>query len=334
MWLIEPAEMQEQAKSYFDRLSDARGIYPPNAVLKNIQNFAWAEIHQFGSENETTLRLPCKSVQRFDTKAEEAIKELAELAERAKVVVICDSASECSRLSDLLDVKHPGVRAKIEMPIGMIHLGFEWNEADWGATRDEQSEFKMLSADVKPLVLIGHHEIFHRYNQRRRLRAVQGARPIDSFLDLQAGDFVVHVHHGIARFEGMTSITRDGRQSEFLTLKFAGTGDATVHVPVTQIHLVQKYVGGAHGRPPLSVLGGATWSKQKEKVAEAVEQLAAELLEVQAAREHSPGIAYPADTIWQKEFENAFPYPLPKTRCGRRMRSRMIWREPGRWIGC
>ena len=105
----------------------------------------------------------------------------------------------------------------------------------------------------------------------------------------------------------MNSIMRDGRQSEFLTLKFAG--DAALHVPATQIHLVQKYVGGAHGRPPLSVLGGVTWSKQKEKVAEAVEKLAAEMLEVQAAREHSPGIAYPADTVWQKEFENAFPYP-------------------------
>jgi transcription-repair coupling factor (superfamily II helicase) len=322
VWLVEPAEIQEQAKSYFDRLADARGIYPPNAVLRNVQSFAWAEIHQFGAEDEKTVRLPCKSVQRFDTKAEEAIRELAELTERAKVVVVCDSKSECSRLSDLLDVKHPGIREKIEMPIGILQLGFEWNEQDWGATR-ESPEAGVLSPgagggastqdpglgtqDLMPLVLIGHHEIFHRYNTRRRLRAVQGARPIDSFLDLQPGDFVVHVHHGIAKFESMTSITRDGRASEFLTLKFAG--DATLHVPVTQIHLVQKYVGSAHGRPPLSVLGGTNWSKQKEKVAEAVEKLASEMLEVQAAREHTPGVAFPADTVWQKEFENAFPYP-------------------------
>ncbi|HVX83238.1 MAG TPA: transcription-repair coupling factor [Phycisphaerae bacterium] len=308
VWLIEPAEIQEQAKSYIDRLEDARGIYPPSAVLKSVQNFAWAEIHQFGAEDEQTLRLPCRSVQRFDTKAEEAIRELAELTDRARVVVVCDSKSECTRLSDLLDVKHPGVRAKVEMPIGVLGLGFEWNEEDWGATRaGETHESEPRAQELRPLVLIGHHEIFHRYNQRRRLRGIQGARPIDSFLDLQTGDYVVHVHHGIAKFEGMTSITRDGRQSEFLTLKFAG--EATLHVPVTQIHLVQKYVGGAHGRPPLSVLGGTRWSKQKEEVAEAVEKMAAELLEVQAAREHTPGIPYPADTVWQKEFENAFPYP-------------------------
>ena len=149
-----------------------------------------------------------------------------------------------------------------------------------------------------------------RYHTRRRLRAIQGARPIDSFLDLQPGDYVVHIHHGIAKFENMTSITRDGRISEFLTLKFAGAeGGATLHVPVTQIHLIQKYVGSAHGRPPLSVLGGTSWNKQKEKVAEAVEKLASEMLEVQAARENTPGTAFPPDTVWQKEFENAFPYP-------------------------
>lgn len=309
VWLIEPSEIQEQAKSYFDRLSDARGIYPPSAVLKNIQSLAWAEIHQFGSENDQTIRLPCKSIQRFDTKAEEAIRELAELTNRGKVVVVCDSKSECTRLSDLLDVKHPGIREQIEMPIGVLGLGFEWDEADSvSSAQDESPALRPgLNDGQAPLVLIGHHEIFHRYHTRRRLRAVQGARPIDSFLDLQPGDFVVHIHHGIAKFESMTSITRDGRASEFLTLKFAG--DATLHVPVTQIHLVQKYVGSAHGRPPLSVLGGASWNKQKEKVAEAVEKLASEMLEVQAAREHTPGTAFPADTVWQKEFENAFPYP-------------------------
>ena len=178
VWLIEPSEVQEQAKSYYDRLADARGIYPPSAVLKNIQAFAWAEIHQFGAEDANTLRLPCKSVQRFDTKAEAAIGELADLTDRAQVVVVCDSKSECTRLSDLLDVKHPGIRAKIEMPIGILTLGFEWNEHDWGATRELPVVSGQLSdaTATQPLVLIGHHEIFHRYNQRRRLR---GSRALD-----------------------------------------------------------------------------------------------------------------------------------------------------------
>ncbi len=312
VWLVEPLEIQEQAKSYYDRLSDARGIYSPQAVLKLVQQFPWAEIYQFGGEGPETIRLPCKSLQRFDTKPEEALKELATLADTRRVVVVCDNKSEITRLTDLLDVKHPGASAKIQMTVGTLPLGFEWDESDIPETEaappTAAPQLPITNYQLPvPLVLIGHHEIFHRYNQRRRLRAVQGARPIDSFLDLQDGDYVVHVHHGIAKFTGMNSITRDGRTSEFLTLKFAG--EATLHVPVTQIHLVQKYVGGAHGRPVLSVLGGSRWGKQKEEVAAAVMEMAADLLEVQAAREATPGLAYPPDTTWQKEFENAFPYP-------------------------
>jgi len=311
VWLAEPLEIQEQARSYYDRLADARGIFAPQTVLKNIQRHAWAEVHQFGGaglDENTVIHLPCKSVQRFDTRADEALKELSSLSERAKVVVVCDSGAECSRLRDLLDVKQPGATERIDIITGCLTMGFEWNENDYGAKElgPEQPKDSVLSTQHSALVLVGHHEIFHRYHQKRRLRSVQGARPIDSFLDLQPGDFVVHVHHGIAKYEGMNALSRDGKQSEFLTLRFAG--DATLHVPVTQIHLVQKYVGGAHGRPPLSVLGGTRWSKQKEEVAEAVQKLAAELLEVQASREQMPGIAYPKDTAWQQEFESAFPY--------------------------
>ncbi|MEI8194718.1 MAG: transcription-repair coupling factor, partial [Phycisphaerae bacterium] len=348
IWLVEPLEIQEQARSYFDRLSDARGIYSPQAVLKLVQQWAWAEMYQFGGDGPDVLKLPCKSLQRFDTKPDEALKELAGLTSHQatkpprnpkelqqelekglekgladatparNVVVVCDSKSEITRLTDLLDVKFPGTSNKIKMAVGALGLGFEWDETEGGseglrvlgseglATSDPSGN-SAFSIHHSALVIVGHHEIFHRYNTRRRLRSVQGARPIDSFLDLQEGDYVVHVNHGIAKYMGMNSITRDGRQSDFLTLNFAA--GATLHVPVTQIHLVQKYVGGAHGRPVLSVLGGSRWGKQKEEVAEAVMEMAADLLEVQAAREHAPGISYPPDTVWQKEFENAFPYP-------------------------
>ncbi|MGP1310683.1 MAG: transcription-repair coupling factor, partial [Phycisphaerales bacterium] len=89
-------------------------------------------------------------------------------------------------------------------------------------------------------------------------------------------------------------------------LEFAGR--AKIHVPATQIEQVQKYVGGHGGAPPLSTIGGTRWKNQKEKANEAVRDLAAEMLRVQAARESMPGITYPADTAWQTEFEAEFPY--------------------------
>jgi transcription-repair coupling factor (superfamily II helicase) len=99
---------------------------------------------------------------------------------------------------------------------------------------------------------------------------------------------------------------RRSKTEEYLILEFAH--GARLHVPATQIDLVQKYVGGFHGRPPLSLLGGKRWGKQKEQVAQAVRDLAAEMLSLQAARASLPGIRYPPDTAWQREFEAEFPY--------------------------
>ena len=162
------------------------------------------------------------------------------------------------------------------------------------------------------LTLIPHHELFHRFDTGRRVRKVvtpaneAGKAVSDAFLDLEVGDYVVHVDHGIAVFSGLRTMKRQGRSEEYLTLTF--DENAKLHVPASQIDLIQKYVGGFSGRPPLSKLGGKRWQKQKDSVAEAVKDLAAELLRVQAARQTQPGIPYPADTPWQQEFEAEFPF--------------------------
>ena len=303
IWLIEPQEIQEQGRSYWDRLPDGRGLYPTDAIFRLVQKLAWAEIRQFGRDDRTTIDLPCRSVEQFDTNPDAALAELAALAAENQVVVVCQNPSERTRLTDLIQVKHPEVLDKITLPIGDLAVGFRWQltgvmeKTDAEHTPTDQQHW---------LIIVAHHELFHRYHQRQRLRGIQGARPIDHFLDLQPGDIVVHVHHGIAQFSAITTLNRDGRQAEYLTLVFAR--EAVLHVPITQVHLVQKYVGGAQGRPPLSVLGGTTWSRQKEKAAEAVEKMAAEMLEVQAAREQFPGFAFSADTTDMKEFENSFPF--------------------------
>ncbi len=78
-----------------------------------------------------------------------------------------------------------------------------------------------------PIAMLGHHELFHRYEQRRRVNKVIASRPVDSFLDLKTGDYVVHVAHGIARFMGKHQINKDGKVEEYLTLRFAGERFAT-----------------------------------------------------------------------------------------------------------
>ncbi|MCK6483558.1 MAG: transcription-repair coupling factor [Phycisphaerae bacterium] len=154
--------------------------------------------------------------------------------------------------------------------------------------------------------VVGHHELFHRFQRRRRLRQVTAARPIESFLDLKAGDFVVHALHGIAKFMGMKTLqkTHGSKTEEYLALQFAD--EAVLHVPANQIDLVQKYVGPGAAAPKLSTLGGTRWKSARARVEEAVTDFAGELLRIQAEREAREGIAYPADTPWQREFEAAF----------------------------
>jgi transcription-repair coupling factor (superfamily II helicase) len=300
--LWEPLEIAEQARSYFDRLPDVKGIYPLKAVLAQAGSFARLELSQFDqgtsatptlvdAKSDTGNKLPITSLQRFETEAKKAMGELAELAETHEVVVYCENEGEAKRFRELLDADTPSVSKQIAVPIGYLHRGFVWGET---------------GAKSKPIALLGHHELFHRYEQRRRVKKVVASRPVDSFLDLKVGDYVVHVAHGIAKFTGIQTIAKDGRSDEYLTLRFAE--NATLHVPATRVNLIQKYIGGFQGHPQLSRLGSGVWEKQKAKVAEAVMDMAAELIEVQAARAAELGVPYPPDTEWQKEFEAEFPY--------------------------
>ncbi|MBL9140254.1 MAG: transcription-repair coupling factor, partial [Phycisphaerae bacterium] len=122
------------------------------------------------------------------------------------------------------------------------------------------------------------------------------------------GDYVVHRDHGIARFTALSwmAAREGGPEEEFLTLLFEG--NVKLHVPAAKIDLVQKYVGAAAARPQLSTLGGKRWKAQKERVQEAVRDMAGEMLRIQAAREGSAGVRYPEDTAWMREFEADFAY--------------------------
>jgi len=171
------------------------------------------------------------------------------------------------------------------------------------------------------LALVPNHELFHRFLTRRTPTRLRSGRSLDAFVDLEPGDLAVHADHGLCRFTGLTVMARrtptnrghrPGSESgasadeEFLTLEFARK--STLHVPVSQIEKVQRYVGGFRGAPPLSTIGSKRWRAQKEQVAGAVHDLASEMLRVQAARAATPGLRYAEDTDWQREFEAEFPY--------------------------
>lgn len=173
------------------------------------------------------------------------------------------------------------------------------------------------------LVVVTDAEIFGRYKVQRprrmkspHARAARSALDID-FTDLQEGDLVVHLQHGIGRYLGLKPLAlrrteSAGEETECLVLEYAPSDPAgeppKLYVPVSEAHLVSKYVGAGRVNPPLNQLGGTRWHKAKEQAEKSVRDVAAELLRIQAVRDSQPGHACKPDTAWQREFESAFLY--------------------------
>jgi transcription-repair coupling factor (superfamily II helicase) len=162
-----------------------------------------------------------------------------------------------------------------------------------------------LWSDAK-LAVVTDSEIFGRYKLvRPRRKFHQLAQPAD-WTELQEGDFVVHVQHGIGKYLGLKSLDFNGTKQEVLSIEYAD--EARLYVPIDQAHLVSKYIGAGKRQPPLHQLGGALWQRQKLSAERAIMDLAANLLEIQAARNILEGHAFSPDTAWQHEFEAAFIY--------------------------
>ena len=141
--------------------------------------------------------------------------------------------------------------------------------------------------------------------RRPAAAAVRGGR-VENAADLEPGDLVVHVDHGIGRFLGSTEVEVNGQRSEVFTLEYAD--GAKLHVPVSHAHLLSRYVGVAGHKVKTHHLGGKRWTKEKVDAERAVADLAASLLETQARRNVVEGIAFNVEPPWLHEFEAAFPY--------------------------
>ncbi len=156
-------------------------------------------------------------------------------------------------------------------------------------------------------VLVHHHELLGRRPVRRaRARRVVATRALSSLAELQPGDYVVHLTHGVARYAGMERRPREQGEEDFLVLEFAE--DTKLYVPASRIDLVERFVGASGSGPKLDRIGGKTWKNRKDKVARAVADLASELLALQASRSGGEGFAFPPDDALMQRFEASFPY--------------------------
>jgi len=290
----EPIDAQEVAQVFLDRVSRPAELYDWKSLWGAAQRFTQLHVYRFAPAGQSqSIHVPVTSAQQFEHRSgpiwagnKAAVEEVLRAAQDGEVFLYCENAAEVKRLTEIVTEGGRSMPASLHLPIGFIHEGF-------------------VIESLKTTV-VSHHELFGQFAIRRRIRKVHAATAVESFLDLQRGDYVVHVSHGIGKFLGIKTISENGHPAEYLTIEYADK--ELIHVPVQSISLVQKYVGTMPRRPKLSKLGSKRWASQKAKVEESVRDLAGELLNIQAQRQQMGGFAFPQDSNWQREFEESFPY--------------------------
>lgn len=304
--LVELGDLEEQGKHYLERTADITSLFSVQGVFKLLVQFPSIRVSALPiASAETTYHLRVESVERFSGDVTRVREELDSAAADDTVLIACHNEAEMKRLGDVLAQGKLAQAGRLRLVVGHIHAGFRLVV---GADTRRHGEADTQSAG-KPsgIVVLGDHELFLRDQARTVLpRRQLESRAIDSFLELQEDDLVVHLSHGIARYRGMHILDKNGQTEEHLLLEFASK--TLVYVPASKIDLVQKYVGGGKTDPELSKLGGVSWQRKKDRVQAAVLDLASEMLELQAMRESKPGVSFPPDTDWQREFDAAFPY--------------------------
>jgi len=212
-------------------------------------------------------------------------------------------ASELKKASVILGVQNGGEAERIENFLFEHGIAYSRKPVERKSVLLEETSYRSGFEIERSLSFITTADLFPG-------RRHEAERPVHTpffsdFSDIRPGDYVVHMDYGIARYDGLKIMSVDEASEECLELVFHG--ESRVMLPVSRLHLLQKYQGSG-GAVQLSSLRSASWQKVKKRVQKEVSQHAEELLELYARRKLAKGIAFPADSIWQREFEEIFPY--------------------------
>lgn len=163
-----------------------------------------------------------------------------------------------------------------------------------------------FSVDETKTLVIQENEIFGRRKHVPKSLGHVKSKAIDTFVELNEGDFVVHVNYGIGQFKGIQRVKAMGNERDYIKLEYAD--EEFVFVPIEQVNLVQRYIGNEGENPRMDKIGSKSWENRKNKVKKAVEDLAEKLISLYSRRQASRGYPFPKDNEWQTAFEASFPY--------------------------
>ncbi|MEX2583343.1 MAG: transcription-repair coupling factor [Gemmatimonadota bacterium] len=260
---------------------------PPDAVAAEIARFPQLFVGSGAPFDAPAFSFPISApepVERDMQRLGAILREAALHGQRT--TILCDNEGQLERLQELLGELR--VDKGVTLAIGSVRGGF-------------------ILTDAVPLVrVMTDHEIFRRTRRLRRRRQFRGGVALESFAALKPGDYVVHMDHGIGRFRGTEQVRVGEEIFETLVIEYAG--GEILRVPVHRIDLIERWVSDSDEAVPPRVhkIGGREWSRTRDKTKKAIEEMAAELLELYAARETASGFAFSTDTRWQREMESSF----------------------------
>lgn len=214
-----------------------------------------------------------------------------------KTVILSGTRTRGERLIDTL--RDRGIESVYKDSVSQIELG--------EVVVTFGNQLKGFEYPELKLCVISDKEVFGQSKRKTTSRSnKKGVSKIKSFTELKLGDYVVHVNHGIGVYKGIKQLEVHGHKRDYLELSY-NSGD-TLYVPVEQLDLVQKYIGSEGKAPKISKLGGLEWVKAKNKVKKSIADIAEDLVKLYATRATLKGYRYSKDTVWQKQFEEEFPF--------------------------
>ena len=229
---------------------------------------------------------------------QEDVKRLFQ--EKYRILLYSPSVLRASRLAEQL--REEGISAYCPDEFSLPKEGEKSIQVCTGFLRHG------FSLEEERLFVLTEAELFGQslsLKKKKKKKKVEGVR-IGSLTEIEKGDYVVHESHGIGIYQGIERITTDGVSKDFIKILYGDGGN--LYLPVTKLDGIEKYAGKEAKVPKLNRLNGTEWQKTKAKVQGAVKEIARELLRLYAKRQNEEGYAFSEDTVWQKEFEEAFPY--------------------------
>lgn len=242
--------------------------------------------------------ITAKSVNSYNNSFELLVKDLEGYKKAGyKVLLLSASRTRAERLAeDLRDYDlNPFYSENLDREIqsgeimtanGSVHKGYEY--------------------PLIKFVVISETDIFGTAKKKKKKRKIYEGQKISSFNDLKVGDYVVHENHGLGIYKGIEKIEVDKVIKDYIKIEYDKGGN--LYILATQLDLIQKYAGSDVKKPKLNKLGTQEWNKTKTRVRGAVKEIAKDLVELYAKRQEKTGFVYGEDTVWQREFEEMFPY--------------------------